>query len=108
MNSAKSKGAIIRILQKNMIDTHYNTGISIRQIADSIGIDKRYLSRIFKQEKNISIQDYILKYKIKKAQSLLLNGFNVNEAAKSVGYDDAFTFSKIFKKHTGVSPSKFT
>ena len=49
----------------------------------------------------------ILKYKIKKAQSLLLKGFNVNEAAKSVGYDDPFTFSKIFKKHTGISPSKF-
>ena len=92
----------------DFIKANYAYKLHVKDIAESINLNSRYLSRIFKQEKGIAIQEYIIKYKIKKAQNLLSKGFNVSETAKSVGYDDMFTFSKIFKKHTGMSPAKYS
>lgn len=91
----------------DFIKANYVYKLHVADIAETINLNSRYLSRIFKQEKGVTIQEYIIKYKIKKAQDLLSKGFNVSETAKSVGYDDVFTFSKIFKKYIGISPSKY-
>lgn len=79
----------------------------VSDIANAMNLSSRYLSRIFKEEKGLSMQEYILKYKLKKAKTLLSQGFNVSETAQMVGYEDQFIFSKIFKKHIGISPSKY-
>ena len=89
------------------IKSNYTHRLSVTDIANAMNLNSRYLSRIFKQEKGVTIQEYIINYKIKKAQTLLSKGFNVSETAKAVGYDDVFTFSKIFKKCTGISPAKY-
>lgn len=89
------------------IKSNYAHRLSVADIANAMNLNSRYLSRIFKQEKSVTIQEYIINYKIKKAQTLLSKGFNVSEAAKAVGYDDVFTFSKIFRKHAGISPAKY-
>lgn len=87
------------------VKANYMNKLSIKDIASKINLNSRYLSRIFKEEKGVTLQKYILKYKMNKAKELLKKGFNVSEAAKMVGYDDPFTFSKTFKKQLGVSPS---
>jgi AraC-like DNA-binding protein len=46
-------------------------------------------------------------YRLEKAKYLLTSGeYSVSEVASSVGYDDIFAFSKIFKKKYGIPPSK--
>lgn len=89
------------------IKANYMHRMYVCDIAQSLHINSRYLSRIFKEVKGISIQEYMINYKIGKAKTLLKRGLNVTESAKLVGYDDTFTFSKIFKKHTGCSPSEY-
>jgi len=91
----------------DFIKANYTDNIRVSDIANAVSLNSRYLSRIFKEKKGVTIQSYIIKLKIKKAQSLLLKGFTVYEAAKAVGYDDVFTFSKIFKKYSGSAPSFF-
>ena len=81
--------------------------IYVEDIAESLNINRRYLSRIFKEKKGITIQQYIINYKIKKACEFISKGFKVNETAAMVGYEDTFTFSKIFKKNTGFSPTEY-
>lgn len=50
---------------------------------------------------------YNFKIQHKNKQGELLNkGFSVSETAALIGYDDQFAFSKMYKKCTGVSPSK--
>lgn len=92
----------------DFIKANYMRKISVSDIADNINLNSRYLSRIFKREKGITIQEYILKQKFSKAKKLLSMGFSVSETALTVGYTDPFTFSKIFKKHTGIAPSEYT
>ena len=89
------------------IKANYRLKLYVEDIAESLNINRRYLSRIFKEKKGVTIQQYIIDYKIKKACEFLNHGFKVNEAASMVGYDDTFTFSKIFKKNTGCSPNKY-
>lgn len=89
------------------IKSNYMHKLCVGDIAAELGLNSRYLSRLFKEQKSVTMQEYIIKYKIKKAQELLSSGFNVAETARLVGYDDVFTFSKIFKIHSGTSPSKF-
>ena len=89
------------------IKANYMLKLYVEDIADSLNINRRYLSRIFKEKKGVSIQQYIINYKIKKSCELLKQGFKVNETAAMVGYDDTFTFSKIFKKNIGCSPTEY-
>lgn len=89
------------------IKANYARKIYVSDIAENLNLNSRYLSRLFKKEKGMSIQEYVINYKMKKAQFLLSKGLNVSEASRAVGYDDIFTFSKMFKKHIGVTPSLY-
>ena len=89
------------------IKANYRLKLYVEDIADSLNINRRYLSRIFKDKKGLTVQQYIINYKMKKASEFLKRGFMVNETAAMVGYDDTFTFSKVFKKTTGYSPTKY-
>ncbi len=89
------------------IQANYSSHITIDGIARNLGIDRRYFSRIFAKYIGISPQKYLVDYRLEKAKTLLMTGaYSVGEVAASVGYDDIFAFSKIFKKKYGIPPSK--
>lgn len=90
---------------KNFIYNNYMSNTSVETIANSLNLNRRYLSRIFKQDTGVTIQEYILETRFCKAFELLSNGYSVKDAAYMVGYSDPFVFSKLFKKHTGRTPA---
>lgn len=93
---------------KHYIDHCYMyDDISVETIAARAHIDRSYLSREFKKRFGSTVRDYIIKQRIDAAGRLLSEGYTVAETAHIVGYADAFTFSKAFKKHTGTTPSKY-
>lgn len=54
----------------------------------------------------ISPQAYLVGFRLEKAAALLADRrCTVGEAAKSVGYEDAFVFSRMYKKRYGLPPS---
>ena len=87
------------------LEDHYTEKISLDQIAQNMYLSPFYISRIFKSE----VGDTPINYLIKKARQLLREKPNcsVQEIALQVGYDDAYHFSKLFKKHYGNSPSQY-
>lgn len=93
---------------ENYIQSNYMYDISVASIAKMLGIDRRYLYRIFIEYIGTSPQKYILKYRLGKAAELLSRyDCVVSEAARSCGYKDTFNFSNMFKKEYGVSPSEY-
>ena len=91
------------------IHTNYTRDISVAGIAQMIGVDRRYFSRIFTQFTGVSPQQYLVNYRLEKAALLLAQKqYSIEETANSVGYTDAFVFSKMYKNKYGVSPSKWT
>lgn len=90
------------------IENNYPNNIKINDIANYIGINRSYLTHIFKKNIDMSPQDFLLNYKIDKACTLLQNtDLSIKVVAKSIGYSDPLTFSKIFKKLKGESPKSF-
>lgn len=68
-----------------------------------------YISKIFKSETGDPPINYLIKSSIGKSQRTLESGrigSVQTVAGEAVGYDDAYHFSKLFKKHFGVSPSQ--
>lgn len=92
----------------DFIEMNYSNKFSIADIANFIGLDRSYLCSIFKEKSHLSIQQYLILFRMNKAAVLLRNKeLAIGDVARSVGYDDPLLFSKIFKKTKGVSPREY-
>ena len=92
----------------DFMKANYAFPIKIEEIADTIGIDRRYLCRMFTAELGVSPKEYLTELRMERAKALLVcGGITVMEVARSVGYEDAFNFSRMFKSRYGLSPAHF-
>ena len=91
------------------LDEHYAEKISLDQIAANMYLSPYYISKIFKSEIGESPIHYLIRVRLEHAKELLeqKEDFGVAEIAEKVGYDDAYHFSKLFKKTYGMSPLKY-
>ena len=92
----------------NYFEDHYSEKISLDQIAENMYLSPFYISKIFKSETGDTPIRHLINIRLEKAKELLEGGCDgsIQEVAASVGYDDAYHFSKLFKKHFGISPSQ--
>ena len=90
---------------KKYIEENYMKDIGLEDIASAVGFDKSYIGRVFKKNEGKTIMNYVLEYRIEKANSLIKKGMSVSEVSYAVGFNDPAYFSKCFKKVTGTSPS---
>ena len=92
----------------NYIQLKYSEPIKIDTIDMSLGLNRSYLTRLFKEATGYSLQEYLLTYRMKMAVKFLEDAtININEIAMRVGYGDTFTFSKAFKRHFGSAPTEY-
>ena len=91
----------------NYFEDHYNEKISLDQVAENMYLSPFYISKIFKSETGDTPIRHLINIRLEKAKELLEGGFtgSIQEVAAMVGYDDAYHFSKLFKKYFGISPS---
>lgn len=86
---------------------NYMKELRVSELAREYGFDRSHLYRIFKARYGVGIKEYLTRERMKNAARLLAGGFSVSESAAMVGYSDTFNFSKAFKEHFGVPPSKY-
>lgn len=92
----------------DFLHSHYSEELTVAQLASMVGLDRKYLSSLFKRAMGVPPQQYLLHYRMDKACGLLRKGhYSIAEVARSVGYQDALLFSKMFKKTVGASPSDY-
>lgn len=95
-------------MARDLILSMFSTKIKISDIADRIGINRSYLSNIFKQEMKMSPQAFLIQVRLERAAQLLREtDMPVGNIAASVGYNDALSFSKAFKHKYNISPSEY-
>ena len=91
----------------NYIRQHPSLAHRVEDLASRAGLSPRYFSIKFKELIGVSVQSYIIKMRIERAEHLLVyTGMNVTEVADAVGSRDIFFFSRQFKQYTGKSPSE--
>lgn len=94
---------------RRYIYEHYGQReLDLTQVADAIGCNPSYLSRVMKQELGISFKDFLTMLRISEAIHLMRNPeLSLNQIAEKVGYSNQHYFSAAFKNCQGVSPSEF-
>lgn len=93
----------IEFIQKN-----YQNFITVNDIADYVGLHRSYLSSIFQKQLHMSPQQFLLKFRITKANDLLTKtDLPINSISYSCGYANQLAFSKAYHKVTGISPSTY-
>jgi two-component system, response regulator YesN len=93
---------------KKFIEEHLSEDLSLVRLAEQVYLNPSYLSRIYKQVMGTNISDFIDNARIKKAKELLdRENIKINEAAKAVGYETAASFTRFFRKMSGLSPQEY-
>ncbi len=95
-----------RIVQaKLFIDSNYADKIDLDNISDEAYFSKFHFIRIFKSIYCKTPHQYLISVRIEKALELLREAKPVSEVCFLVGFDSVTTFSGLFKRTVGVSPS---
>lgn len=92
------------------LQIHISEPFELNRLAEEFGISKSTLLRKTKKLLGKSPNRLAEEFKIEHAKTLLLladGELNISEVAIRVGYQDSLYFSKVFKKHTGLSPLKW-
>lgn len=90
------------------INKNFNQNINLVKIADAGKISPFYLNKKFKEIIGETPIQYLIKTRIKKSASLLIDtNMRIEEIAVQCGFENANYFAKVFKKYTGLSPSQY-
>lgn len=100
-----------RLTELMVNEALYKTpGITLPDLADKLETNKTYLSQVINSEYG-NFNEYLNKFRVIEACRLIQNGldprFNIDHIYLDVGFSSRTTFYNAFKKHTGVSPSRF-
>lgn len=92
---------------RRYVQDHY-AGVTLRQLAEFMQMNTTYLSYYFKEKTGQKLFDYITEVRLNAGLEILKTDsyLNVAEVAQKVGYTNAISFSRSFKKQFGVSPSQ--
>lgn len=90
------------------VDQHFDEDLTVKYLAGRMGINSNYLSTLFKKETGKTFTQYLTDLRIEGAIKLLMEtDANVSQIAKSVGYQDAQYFYRVFKKCTSKTPLSY-
>lgn len=90
------------------ISAHYNEALTNDQLAEIAGMSTVYFRKQFVQRMGISPIAYARQLRIEKAKQMLRSDYgSLSHVALSLGYANLYDFSRDFKKHTGIAPSKY-
>ncbi|MBO7448894.1 MAG: helix-turn-helix transcriptional regulator [Clostridiales bacterium] len=110
MKSEKQKYGMSKHVVSSIeyIREHIQENLSIETIAVALDLNPSYLSKLFKQEMNVSISQYIRDEKIKIATKMLryLNESSL-DIANYLGFSSQSHFIQVFKKNVGMTPEEY-
>lgn len=92
----------------NYIYSHLHTRITLDTLAEEVSLSPSYLSRLFKQELNMTVSEYIEHQKMETAKNMLLySDYSPSEIATILGFPSQSYFTERFRKATGTTPKKY-
>ncbi len=87
---------------------HFHKRTTMEELADYVCLSEKHLCRLFRREYGVPPQKYLLKLRMEKAAEMLkTTDFSVKSIALSVGYPSQLSFSEMFRRFWGISPSDY-
>lgn len=109
VNEKKSKIIYSPRVRKciSVINKRIGQKITVKSIAEEMGISADYLSNIFKKETGASLSSYITGCKLELAKTLIWEGYDNSKIARSLSFCSASHFVSLFKKEYGQTPGEY-
>ena len=92
------------------IHFNYHRSITLDDVAKEVNLNRDYLCRLFKKETELPMFRYLNNLRMQRAASIIAENPDrsyIRDVAAAVGIDDQFYFTRIFKKHHGISPREY-
>lgn len=102
----KTKQVIYQVI--HYIDHNLHAVEELSQFSEKLGYSYSYISHLFSKETGLTIQEYYNKKRFEKAVELLKDGkHSITEIAASLKYQSIHSFSRAFRRTTGIAPSQY-
>ena len=90
------------------VHQHYYLHFTISTIAENLGYSESYLYKVIKEDFPITLNEYILQYRLKQAVEKMSQypDSPLSQIAEQVGFSDYKYFGKVFKKYFHISPKE--
>jgi YesN/AraC family two-component response regulator len=93
---------------KDYLDQNYTEKITLDDLAEMFYINKFYLTRVFKEQFGVSVNNYLLQVRITHAKQMLrFTDLPIEKIAQACGMSDANYFARMFKKVEGCTAGEF-
>ncbi len=92
---------------REYLEQHCEHVVRLADLARIARMSPYYLTRIFQQEVGIPPYEYLVKIRLQQARALLQNGHSIAEVAYNSGFADQSHLTRVFKKHTGMTPGVY-
>lgn len=87
---------------------HSDSSLSLSDIAEKLGTNSTYLSKLFKENLGVNFNDYINSYRIEAAKFLLsTTSKKIEIISNETGFNSQQNFIRVFKKIEGVAPGQY-
>lgn len=94
---------VAEYVEKNFDDSN----LSVSMIGAEFGITPQYVSRLFKEQMEVGLHDFISQTRTSKAKLLLQQGASIEETSAKSGFSSSSAFIRVFKKYEGITPGKY-
>ncbi len=94
---------------KFLMEENIDREVNLVGIGGTLGVSTSHLNAVFKSYTAMTPYQYFISIKIRKAKELLEAGsLPIKEVAFRLGFDDQYYFSRLFRKKTGIAPSRWS
>lgn len=91
-----------------LVETHFNAGVSVSDIAQSLGVTPTHLTRVCQSQNRISASQYLQNRVLSEARHMLLfTDQKIQDISDALGITSPAYFSRLFTEKTGVTPKSF-
>ena len=90
------------------VEMNYKNAVSLQEIAEQLKIHYAYLSKVFKQDTGVNFGEYLNKFRIEKAKTLIREGgYRIKEIYAEVGFTQYNYFFKVFRRLEKCTPTEY-
>ena len=89
------------------MNQHIDQNLVVADMEEFLALEKSGINKLFRSITGMSTIHFFTNLRINKAKIMLRTGKRISHVAESLGYTDLFTFSKVFKRQTGMTPRSY-
>lgn len=107
-NVKQNRNRMYVMVAVKYISENFHKKIDLKEIAAHVGLSSGYLQKIFHKERQTSIIEYLLRYRVEQScKQLIETEKTITEISYDIGFSDPKNFHYTFKKVFGMTPNEY-